>query len=385
MSETQALIDAIDADGYVERLKAWSGIESPTSDADAVNRMMDAVAADAEADGLHIARTPGRDGYADHLTLSTEQTDAPGVLIVAHVDTVHPVGTLSELPIRIEGDRLYGPGVLDMKGGLLAAMEGLRALRRLGRAPALPVRFVVVSDEEMGTPTGRTLIEAASPNAVAALVVESARDGGKIVTARKGTARYWLRATGKPAHSGSRHQDGASAIREIAAKVVGLEAMTNYGTGLTVNVGVVEAGTAVNVIPARAAAYVDVRLPDLEMAAEVDSRIQGLKAEIPGVELVVEGGLNRPPMERTADVSRLFDHAAGLADEIGFLLESVPQTGGGSDGNFTGALGVPTLDGLGPDGAGPHTLEEHILLSSIRPRCALLARLMETVGEELFQ
>ncbi|MEQ9121921.1 MAG: M20/M25/M40 family metallo-hydrolase, partial [Alphaproteobacteria bacterium] len=173
------------------------------------------------------------------------------------------------------------------------------------------------------------------------------------------------------------------AIREIAAQTVGLESLTDYAKGLTVNVGVIEAGTAVNVIPARAEAEIDIRVPDLETAAAVEARMAALKAEIPGVTLEVSGGLNRPPMERTAAVSALFDHARELAEGLGFALETVPRTGGGSDGNFTAALGVPTLDGLGIDGDGAHTLGEHILISSIKPRTALLARLYETVGPEI--
>jgi glutamate carboxypeptidase len=247
------------------------------------------------------------------------------------------------------------------------------------------VTIIVMSDEEAGTPTGRDLITAEAARAAATLVVEPAREGGKIVTARKGAARYRLKAEGIPAHSGSRHQDGASAIREIAAKIVGLEAMTNYGTGLTVNVGVIEAGTAVNVIPQHAEAEIDIRMTDLETAAEIDARMKALAPKIDGVTLTVTGGLNRPPMERTKDVSTLFSHAQSLAADLGFEIDTVPRTGGGSDGNFTAALGVPTLDGLGVDGAGAHTLDEHMLVSSIAPRTALLAKLIETIDPEMFE
>ena len=321
--------------------------------------------------------------FGDHLKLETlPDANGPRLLLVGHIDTVHPVGTLDRLPIRTEGDKLYGPGVYDMKGCVALGLEALRALQATGHTPALPVTVLLTSDEEQGTPTGKALIEEEAKRAGFALVLEPAREGGKIVTARKGAARYWLKAEGKPAHSGSRHQDGASAIREIAAKVVGLEAMTNYGTGLTVNVGVIEAGTAVNVIPARAAAYVDIRMADLAAAEDVDRRMRSLKAEIPGVALTVEGGLNRPPMERTPEIEAMFETARAKAAEIGIELETVPQTGGGSDGNFTAALGVPTLDGLGVDGAGAHTMDEHILMSSIRPRAALLAMLIAEIGKE---
>ena len=385
MVELDRLRAAIDVDAVIAGVGRWVAIETPSRDAAAVNRLMDLVALDAAAANLAVTRFPGRDGFGDMLRLESRPDDAgPRLLVVTHLDTVHPIGSLAALPFHRDGDRLYGPGVYDMKGGAYLALEAFRALAAVGGAPRLPLVILVMSDEEAGSPIGRDLIEMEAKRAAAALVVEPARDGGRIVTARNGAARYRLFATGKPAHSGSRHQDGASAIREIAAKTVGLEAMTDYGRGLTVNIGVIAAGTAVNVIPARAEAEVDIRVPDLATAAEIEARMTGLKAEIPGVTLVVTGGLNRPPMERTEAVSALFRRAQTLAAEIGFDLETVPRTGGGSDGNFTAALGVPTLDGLGVDGAGAHTLEEHMLISSIQPRCALLARLYETVDPEMF-
>ncbi len=383
MPPIHALKSTIDVDAVIQGIGAWVAIETPSRDAAAVNRLMDLIAAEAERDGLTVARTAGRDGFGDHLKLETRPNDnGPRLLVLTHVDTVHPVGTLAALPFRRDGDRVSGPGVYDMKGGAYLAMEALRALGRVGAAPALPVTILVMADEEAGTPTGRDLIAAEAPRAAAALVVEPAREGGKIVTARKGAARYRLKATGKPAHSGSRHQDGASAIREIAAKIVGLEAMTDYGAGLTVNAGVVQAGTAVNVIPQHAEVEIDIRMTDLASADAVHARLTSLTAEIPGVTLEVTGGLNRPPMERTDAVSGLFLQAQALAQAIGFDLETVPRTGGGSDGNFTAAMGVPTLDGLGVDGAGAHTLDEHMLVSSIVPRTTLLAALYATIGQE---
>jgi glutamate carboxypeptidase len=376
----------MDTDAIVETLRTWVEHESPSPDADAVNGMMDIVAKEAESVGLTVSRTSGRDGYGDILKLETQaESNSPRLLVLTHADTVHAVGTLETLPFKQDGDKLYGPGIYDMKGGAYLALHAIRKLKELGSGPAMPVTIMVMPDEEAGSPTSKDSIEAEAKRAAVTLVVEPAREGGKIVTARKGAARYYLTATGKPAHSGSRHQDGASAIREIAAKTVGLEAMTDYGKGVTVNVGVIEAGTAVNVIPSRATAEIDIRIPTPGLAAEIDERMNALEAEIPGVTLEVTGGLNRPPMERTAGVSALFDHAHGLASDIGIDLETVPQTGGGSDGNFTAAMGIPTLDGLGVDGAGAHTLDEHLLVSSIAPRCALLASLLETITPETVQ
>lgn len=386
MPDVRDLLAVIDPDVIVPRIRRWAEVETPSRDAAAVNRLMDIVESEAREAGLVATREPGSEGFGDILKLESRPDDnGPRLLIVTHIDTVHPIGTLDDLPVRRDGDKLFGPGVYDMKGGAYLAFEAYRALARINEAPNLPLTFLVMPDEEAGSPIGRHTIEAEAKRACAALVVEPAREGGKIVTARNGAARYYLSAVGKPAHSGSRHQDGASAIREIAAKTVGLEAMTNYGKGTTVNVGVIEAGTAVNVIPARAEAEIDIRMPDLETAEAIEARMSSLEAEIPGVTLTVSGGLNRPPMERTSDVSALFELAQSHADDIGFELETVPRTGGGSDGNFTAALGVPTLDGLGVDGAGAHTLEEHLLVSSIRPRTALLARLYATIGPEMFE
>lgn len=386
MSVATDLLAAIDEDAVIGGIGRWVEVETPSQNAAAVNRLADIVAAEAEAAGFETTRHPGRDGYGDVLQCDWRVEDnGPRLLVLTHIDTVHPEGALETLPFKRDGDKLFGPGVYDMKGGAYLAFEAFRALQRCGRAPKAPMTILVMPDEEAGTPIGRDVIQAEAARAFAALVVEPAREGGKIVTARKGAARYKLKATGKPAHSGSRHQDGASAIKEIAAKIVGLEAMTDYHSGLTVNAGLVTAGTAVNVVPAHAETEIDIRVSDLETAEAVEARMSGLAPETPGVTIEVSGGLNRPPMERTAGVDALFAQAQTLARDVGFELETVPRTGGGSDGNFTAALGVPTLDGLGVDGAGAHTLEEHMLVSSIKPRTALLALLYETLQPEAGQ
>ena len=350
--------------------------------------MMDLVIQEAESVGLTVSRTPGRDGYGDIVKLETQPAaNGPRLLMLTHADTVHPIGTLETLPFKRVGDKLYGPGIYDMKGGAYLALQAIKTLQELGSGPAMPVTIMVMPDEEAGSPTSKDAIEAEARRAAVTLVVEPAREGGKIVTARKGAARYYLTtATGRPAHSGSRHQDGASAIREIAAKTVGLEAMTDYGKGVTVNVGVIEAGTAVNVIPSRATAEIDIRIPTLELAAEIDARMQALEAEIPGVALEIKGGLNRPPMERTPGVSALFDHAHGLAGEVGIDLETVPQTGGGSDGNFTAALwAFPHSMAWASMALVPTRWMSTCWSPLSRPRCALLASLIETIAPETVQ
>jgi glutamate carboxypeptidase len=373
-------IPPFDADALLAEIRAWVEIESPTTDAAAVNRMTDRVEADTAAAGARTRRIPGRDGYGDHLLVSSPwgREDEPGILVLSHLDTVHGLGTLANgLPFQVEGDAAYGPGIYDMKGGALIALAALRELIRAGRRDTLPVRHLFVSDEEVGSHTSRELIEAEARRARYVLVTEPAREGGKVVTARKGTARFELAITGVPAHSGSRHQDGRSAVRELARQILDLEAMTDYATGVTVNVGVIAGGTRANVVPAAASAEIDMRVPNPEIGDAAIARVLALKAYDPDCTVTVTGGLNRPGYEKSPEIEALFQHARGLAASIGFELQDL-KTGGGSDGNFTAAL-APTLDGLGVDGKGGHTLHEQLYVSSVVPRATLLLRLMETL------
>lgn len=368
-----------DAATLVEGINRWVAIESKSGDIAGLTAMMDIAEAEFRAAGIQTERIPGRDGHGDHFRARTPWGgDGPGILVLCHLDTVHAAGTLKVNPIRTEGDRAYGPGIYDMKGCVYVAMTAARLLIEGGRVTPLPIRFLVVSDEEVGSPTSRPLIESEAERAKYVLVVEPARDGGKCVTARKGSGRMTLTAHGRAAHSGLRHQDGESAILEIARQIVDLEAMTNYETGLTVNVGLVSGGTGVNVVPDRCTAEIDLRMVLPEDGAEAIRRIRSLKAYNPVVRLDLSGGLNRPPFRKSNAIAALYEHARGLAADIGFTLEDT-FTGGGSDGNFTASI-APTLDGLGIDGAGAHTLEEHLLVSSLVPRMTLLRRLFETLA-----
>lgn len=363
----------------LEGIRAWVEIESQTADVDGVNRMMTKAAADWRAAGGNVERIPGSHGRGDHLLVSSPWGgDGPGVLVLTHLDTVHPKGTLTnDLPFRVEGDRAYGPGIYDMKGGAYLVLAAFRSLVREGKATKLPIRVLIVSDEEVGSLTSRGHIEAQAANARHVLVTEPARDGGKIVTARKGVGRYEIRAQGRPSHSGSKHADGRSAILELARHIVAIEGMTDYKRGITFNIGQVRGGTADNVVPEHCFASIDMRVNTVADADEMHARLIGLKSYNPDVRIEVTGGLNRPPYEKNAGVARLFDHARGLSNQIGFNLADV-ATGGGSDGNFTAHM-VPTLDGLGVDGDGAHTLQEHLLISSLEPRCRLLRSLLETL------
>lgn len=361
-------------------LSVWVALESPTSHAAGLNGMMDLV--QKEVDGLPISveRIPGRDGLGDMVVLRAGLDNGqPTVALMSHLDTVHPVGTSAkDLPVRIEGDRLYGPGVYDMKGGAWLALQAFKQVAVAGSARR-PMVFLFTPDEEIGSPTSRGLIEELGRGSAAVLVTEPARQGGRIVTARKGVGRFDVRLEGRPAHAGSRHADGRSAIREAAHQILAVEAMTDYGRSITTSVALVGGGTAANVIPQHAWFSVDCRVTTLADGVTMENRILSLKPHDPDVQLKITGGMNRPPYEKSAPVAELFETARQVAARVGFDLQDCPMTGGGSDGNFTAALGVPTLDGLGIDGDGAHTLQEYALISSIAPRQALIKGLLETV------
>jgi glutamate carboxypeptidase len=362
----------------LDGIRRWVEIESHTADVEGVNRLMTRVAEDYAQAGARVERIAGRDGRADHLMISSPWGgDGPGILVLAHLDTVHPRGTIKDLPFRIDGDRVFGPGIFDMKGGAYLAFEAYRSLAMAGRTTPLPIRLIYASDEEVGSPTSRELIERAADGAKYVLVVEPARDGGKLVTARKGTGHYLLEAEGRPAHSGSRHQEGRSAILEVARQVVAIEALTDYKRGITLSIGQISGGTATNTVPQFCQATIDLRINSMADGEEMDHHLRGLKSYHPDVRITVTGQLNRPPFEKNAGIAMLFNRAKILGKEIDLELEDC-TTGGASDGNFT-AHKVPTLDGLGVDGDGAHTLHEHLLVSSLVPRMTLLRRLFETL------
>jgi glutamate carboxypeptidase len=370
----------VDLSAMLEGIRRWVVTESPTLDRAAVNCMVDLVQFDVAGLDVAIERIPGQNGLADNLVIrNTAAGEGPGILLLSHIDTVHPMGTVNAgLPFRRDGDRLYGPGLYDMKGGAYLALEAFRQVTKAGTAK-MPVTYVFTPDEEIGSPTSRNLIEAEARRARYVLVTEPARDGGKCVTSRKGVGRFEVTTLGVPAHSGSRHQDGRSAIKEMARQVLAIEALTDYARGVTTTVGVISGGTAPNVIPQHCHISVDLRVRDDAAGNEFEARILGLEPFDPGVKVKVTGGMNRPPFEKSAAIDVLFRHAQTLARGIGFELKDTEMTGGGSDGNFTAALGVPTLDGLGIDGDGAHTEWEHGLISSIEPRTRLMRGLLETL------
>ncbi|MBR0717201.1 M20 family metallopeptidase [Bradyrhizobium liaoningense] len=362
----------------LEGIRRWVEIETPTDTPDQVNKLASLVANHYRDLPVTLERVAGVNGCGDHLVArSAWGQDKPGILVLSHLDTVHPMGFIERLPFRIDGDSAFGPGIYDMKGGAYIAHHAFRRLCETAERSPLGITHMFTSDEEIGSPTSRELIEAEGRKAKYVLVTEPARDGGKIVTGRKGVGRFEVFIKGVPAHAGTRPEDGRSAIRELANVIHALEAMNDLKRGVSVNVGVVRGGTRPNVTPEEAYAEVDLRVPSIADSDEFVAKILGLTSKTEGVTVKVTGELNRPPYEKSNSGASLYEHAKGLAAELGFELIDT-HTGGGSDGNFTAAH-TGTLDGLGVDGKGAHTHTEQLYISSLEPRARLLYRLYQTL------
>src|SRR3954453_17116976 len=367
-----------DATPILEGIRRWVEIETPTEAPGQVNKLADLVAEGYRGLPAAIERIAGHSGCGDHLVArSSWGQNEPGILVLSHLDTLHPLGFIERLPFKIDGDSAFGPGIYDMKGGAYIAYHAFRELCATADRPPLGITHMFTSDEEIGSPTSRALIEQEGRKAKYVLVTEPARDGGKIVTGRKGVGRFEVFIKGVPAHAGTRPQDGRSAIRELANIILALEAMNDLARGVTVNVGVVRGGTRPNVTPEEAHAEIDLRVLSLNDADEFVGKILALTSKTDGVTVKVTGGLNRPPYEKSNAGASLYEHAKTVAREIGFELVDV-HTGGGSDGNFTAAH-TATLDGLGVDGKGAHTHYEQLYVSSLEPRARLLHRLYQTL------
>ncbi len=353
--------------------------ESPGTEKNAVDGLGKKLATEMEASGAHVGVVRARD-YGDHLLckVSGARSDAQ-VLVLGHMDTVWETGTLKNMPFRIEKDRAYGPGSFDMKAGLVQLVFALRALREVGRRPAAEVVVLINSDEEIGSHSSRNLIEDEGRQSRAVLVLEpSLSPDGRLKTFRKGVGMFSLQVRGRAAHAGLAPRSGVSAIEEISRQIQCLHRLTDHERGVTVNVGTVRGGTRGNVVAAAAQAEVDLRVSALDDAREMEETILGLQASLDGAEVTMTGGIDRPPLERSPGVVLLFEKARELAAELGFELGE-GAAGGGSDGNITAGLGVPTLDGLGAVGDGAHASHEHVELSEMPKRAALLARLLEEV------
>lgn len=370
------LLQAIESqvDFMVADLLAWCAVESPSRDAAATTIMAQQVAAYLTARGAQVTRVPG---VTTGSLVEAVWEGGPGkpILLLGHHDTVHPIGSVAKNRPRLANGRVYGPGSYDMKAGLLMAGTALHALFSLGWTPRRPVILLSTADEEISSPDSRTRIETTARAAEAVLVLEPAFTHGELKTARKGVGTFRLSVRGQSAHAGGAHELGVSAITELAHQVLRLAALTDYARGVTVNVGQVAGGTAVNTVPSSATATIDVRIAAAADAAWITEQIRSLAPVLPGATLEITGEVNRPPMERVPATVRLFELARALGREIGLELRET-STGGASDGNLTSALGIPTLDGLGACGNGAHTDEEYVLIDQLAPRGAVLAGLL---------
>ena len=365
------------ANVLLDELAGWVRLETPTTDAVAVNRLMDLAERDLAEAGAAITRFPGRDGFADNLVARGPGQGKP-ILMVGHLDTVWSHGTLAAMPFRVEGEQAHGPGIYDMKAGSFLGFNALRSILAQSVPTRRPVALLLTPDEEVGSPTSRALIEAEARGAECVLILEPAGAGGACVTARKGVGGFEIRIDGRGAHAGGAFQEGASAVVELARQVVRIHGMVDVDAGITLNVAPVWGGTRPNVIPSEAGCTVDLRVPTTEDGERLVATLLALEPFDPRCSITVAGGMNRPPMVETPASVALYERARDAAAAAGFGLPK-QHRGGGSDGNFTAALGVPTLDGLGCPGAGAHASHEHIEWRALAPRAAMLATLLETL------
>ncbi len=367
----------------LEELRGWVETETPTTDALAVNRLADRAEAGLRAVGGAVTRIPGRDGFGDTLVCRTPGPGGDGVapvVVAGHLDTVWDHGTLDgAMPFRIDGAKAHGPGIYDMKAGSFMAFHSVREILRQKVATRSPIVLLLTPDEEVGSPTSRGPIEEAARGARAVLIPEPAGAGGACVTARKGVGRFEIAVDGVSAHAGGNWSEGRSAIVALSRLVLRIHAMTDLAAGITTNVAPVWGGTRPNVIAPEAGCEVDLRVPTIALGERLEAEILALAGTEDGVRVTVTGGMNRPPFAETPAIRALYEQARALAAAHGYDLP-VQHRGGGSDGNFTAALGVPTLDGLGCTGAGAHAPHEHILWPDLAPRCATLCALLEEIG-----
>jgi glutamate carboxypeptidase len=361
----------------VETIRHLVEIESPSDVKQSVDRLGTVLASRFAELGGRVLVHPS-EKFGNHLQVEFKgrwPRDQKPVLLLGHMDTVYPIGTISKMRCRVAKGRLYGPGILDMKSGIALAIRSIEAMLKWnsGKLPR-PVTILLVSDEEVGSTSSREITEALARKSSAVLVLEPAQ-GLAVKTARKGICEYTLQVTGKAAHSGLDFEKGQSAIVELAKQIGQISQLVDIKRGITVNVGKISGGTRSNVVAAEATAVIDVRVLRMKDGLEIDKRLRSLKAFNRNCQIAISGGMNRPPMERSAGVAALYDKAATVADELGWKLQEA-AVGGGSDGNFTAALGIPTLDGLGGVGEGAHAEHESVVISELPKRAALLTALI---------
>ncbi len=352
-------------------------IESPSTAKAALDRMGAALAAYLQplAPEIEIDIQPEAGNNVIARWNGTNSADSGGFLFLCHFDTVHPIGMLAENPVRVEGGELYGPGVYDMKGSIVQVVTALRALQEQEKWPSVPVTALFTSDEEVGSRGARPLIQALAAQAHVTLCMEPALHGGGVKTGRKGVGNFKVTVHGKAVHAGADHSSGVNAIEEMAHQIMALQALTDYKRGTTVNVGVVQGGTRNNVVPDECEIDVDLRVVSQKEGERMERAIHGLQPILEGAQVYVEGGVYRPPMERSPSIAATYERVRVIAASLGIDLGE-GKTGGASDANFVAALGLPVLDGLGPIGSGAHTRTESLTISSLAPRTALIAGIL---------
>ncbi|MFP3853473.1 MAG: M20 family metallopeptidase [Anaerolineales bacterium] len=348
-------------------------LESPATEKEAVDQAVTFVAGQASALGAQIQRYP-QELAGDHLTASWG-AGSGGVLLLTHLDTVHPLGTFKRFPLSRDGGKLLGPGVIDMKSSVALALYVLKRLKKEDQAPPHRVTLLCTSDEEIGSRTSRALIEELAQQYQLVLCLEPGLADGSLKTRRKGIGVFHLTTMGVPAHAGANPEEGVSAILEMCHQILGLEELNDPSRGISVNAGVIQGGTRSNVIPERCHIELDVRIPTEEAGQWVEERLRELSPRLVGAELELEGGWNRPPMPRTSAIAEAFSRAEVVASELELEIGE-GESGGGSDANFVAPYGIPLLDGLGPIGGGAHSNEEFLWIDSLPRRAALLAGLL---------
>jgi glutamate carboxypeptidase len=360
----------------VESIRNIVDIESPSHNVNQSVAVVDAIVdMFSELPIDLVVERERAENYGDHLIIRAFSSDQKGFLFLGHTDTVHPIGTIEKNPTRVDDDKFYGCGIFDMKANIVLMLESLRFFAETRTYPSRPITILLSCDEEVGSKSGRFFVEREASQSETCFVFEPSLDG-KVKTGRKGTGMFTLHAHGIPSHAGLEPEKGASAILELSRQIEKLHQLNDISNGTTVNVCTIKGGTTTNVIPEYAECEIDVRFSTMDEAQRIETAIRSVKPMDERVGLEISGEINRPPMERTGSVAALFEKARGLARSIDYKLDEA-RVGGGSDGNFVGALGVPLLDGLGISGAGAHTLHEYIQISDIAYRASLVTLLLQ--------
>jgi glutamate carboxypeptidase len=363
----------------LEELSGWVKLETPTTDAASVNRLMDVAEGELARAGAALTRIPGRDGFGDNLIARINQAaGGKPILVAGHLDTVWSTGTLDRMPYKVNGEKAHGPGIHDMKAGSFIAFHAVRSILQQRVATPRPITLLLTPDEEVGSPTSRDVIEREAAQSAYVLIPEPAGPGGAAVTARKGVGRFVMKVRGIGAHSGGAFEHGASAVVELAQQIQRIHAMVDLDAGITLNVAPIWGGTRPNVIAPEAGCEIDLRVPTAADGERMAAHLLALEPLTANCKVTVTGEMNRPPFAEDAGITALYEKARAVAAGLGLDMPR-QHRGGGSDGNFTAAMGVPTLDGLGCLGSGAHARHEHILWRHLAPRAALMAGLLETL------